>query len=112
MIDWGQVKSLRNDVGHAEFDKIVELFLEEVEEIVAKLRKNPNISELENDMHSLKGSALNLGFTTFSQMCQHGEKLAAAGNAEEVDLTQIVACFDSSKSTFLTDVSVAILTKN
>jgi HPt (histidine-containing phosphotransfer) domain-containing protein len=109
MIDWGQVKSLRNDVGHGEFDEILELFLEEVEEIVAKLRKNPNIAELENDMHSLKGSALNLGFTTFSQMCLHGEKLSAAGKAEEVDLTQIVACFDSSKSTFLTDVSVAIL---
>lgn len=68
MIDWSQVKSLRNDVGHGEFDEIVELFLEEVEKIVAKLREAPNISELENDMHSLKGSALNLGFATFSQM--------------------------------------------
>jgi HPt (histidine-containing phosphotransfer) domain-containing protein len=81
MIDWSQVKSLRNDVGHDEFDEIVELFLEEVEKIVAKLREAPNISELENDMHSLKGSALNLGFATFSQMaytvkkCQPKEML-------------------------------------
>jgi hypothetical protein len=50
MIDWSQVKSLRNDVGHDEFDEIVELFLEEVEKIVAKLREAPNISELENDI--------------------------------------------------------------
>lgn len=110
MIDWSQVKSLRNDVGHDEFNEIVELFLDEVEEIVTKLREAPNISELENDMHSLKGSALNLGFTTFSQMCLNGEKLSAAGKADEVDLTQIVACFDSSKTAFLTDVASAIMT--
>jgi HPt (histidine-containing phosphotransfer) domain-containing protein len=108
MIDWSQVKSLRNDVGHDEFDEIVELFLEEVEKIVAKLREAPNISELENDMHSLKGSALNLGFATFSQMCLHGEKMSAEGNAAKVDLGQIVECFDVSKSTFLTDVSSAV----
>lgn len=108
MIDWRQVKSLRNAVGHDEFDKILELFLEEVEKIIAKLREAPNISELESDMHSLKGSALNLGFATFSQMCQHGEKMSAKGNAAKIDLGQIVECFDSSKSIFLTDVSSAV----
>jgi HPt (histidine-containing phosphotransfer) domain-containing protein len=108
MIDWGQVKSLQNDVGHDEFDEIVELFLEEVESIVEKLRKSPNISELENDMHSLKGSALNLGFKAFSQMCLSGEKMAAAGKADLVDLTAIVACFDLSKAKFMSNVSTEL----
>jgi HPt (histidine-containing phosphotransfer) domain-containing protein len=110
MIDWGQVKSLRNDVGHDEFDEIIELFLDEVEEVVTKLREAPNLKELENDLHSLKGSALNLGFTTFSQFCLQGERLSAAGKAEEVDLTQIITCFNESKSVFLTEVSTAVLT--
>jgi HPt (histidine-containing phosphotransfer) domain-containing protein len=108
MIDWDQVKSLRNDVGQDEFGEIVDLFLEEVEGIVTKLRENPNITELENDMHSLKGSALNLGFETFSQMCLRGEKMSADGKADEVDLTGIVACFDSSKISFLNDVTSAV----
>lgn len=108
VIDWGQVKSLQNDVGHNEFDEIVELFLEEVKSIVEKLRKSPNISELENDMQSLKGSALNLGFEAFSQMCLSGEKMAAAGKADLVNLTAIVACFELSKAKFITDVSTEL----
>lgn len=110
MIDWSQVKSLRNDVGHDEFDEIVELFLEEVEGIVEKLRERPNRADLENDLHSLKGSALNLGFASFSEMCQHGEKLSAKGKVEDVDLTGIVACFDSSRAKFLAEVSSEMLT--
>jgi hypothetical protein len=34
--------------------------------------------------------------------------MSAKGNAAKVDLGQIVECFDSSKSTFLTDVSSAV----
>lgn len=108
MIDWGQVKSLQNDVGHDEFDEIVELFLEEVESIVENLIESPNTSELENDLHSLKGSALNLGFEAFSQMCLNGEKMAAAGEADLVDLTAIVACFVASKEKFITDISTEL----
>ena len=108
MIDWNQVKSLRNDVGHDAFDEIIDLFLDEVDDIVTKLRTAPQMAELENDMHSLKGSALNLGFRTFSGLCQAGEKLSAEGNADKVNLPEIFNCFDQSKSTFMKDVSTAI----
>ena len=108
MIDWTQVKSLRDDVGAEEFEEIVDIFLEEVEEVIGKLRKTPDINSLENDMHFLKGSAMNLGFYEFSQMCLQGEKLSANGNATEVDLPKILTCFDASKTTFMKDVSSAI----
>lgn len=108
MIDWRQVKSLRNDVGHDEFDEIIGLFIEEVEEIIAKLRQCSNLTELGSDMHFLKGSALNLGFATFSEMCLNGEKLSAEGNASDIDIPAILTCFDTSKSTFLADLAFEI----
>lgn len=104
MIDWAQVKSLRDDVGSDEFQEIIELFLEEVEEVITKLRDHPDITTLESDMHFLKGSALNLGFSSFSQMCLHGEKMSANGNAIDVNIPELLTCFDTSKSTFMTDI--------
>ena len=108
MIDWNQVKSLQNDVGHDEFDEIFDLFLDEVEGIVTKLCEAPNVRDMENDMHSLKGSALNLGFAKFSDMCLDGEKMSSNGNADHVDVKSIVACFYASKSIFLKDVASVI----
>jgi HPt (histidine-containing phosphotransfer) domain-containing protein len=107
VIDWEQVKRLRNDVGHEEFDEIIELFLEEVESIVEKLRGPPVIEELENDLHSLKGSAMNLGFKQFSELCFDGEKKASEGNTDEIDIVAITTSFDASKAKFLSEVSGA-----
>ena len=38
MIDWARVSELRDEVGAEDFDEVVELFLEEVEEAIAALR--------------------------------------------------------------------------
>ena len=107
VIDWNQVKRLRDDVGHDEFDEIIELFLEEVESIVEKLRGPLILDELENDLHSLKGSAMNLGFKSFSQLCFDGEKQAGLGNPASIDIPAIISSFDSSKAAFLSKVSNA-----
>ena len=47
-------------------------------------------------------------FEAFSQMCLSGEKMAAAGEADLVDLTAIVACFVASKEKFITDISTEL----
>lgn len=105
VINWDQVRRLRDDVGHDEFEEIIDLFLEEVESIVDKLRHPINNNALENDLHSLKGSAMNLGFESFSQLCFVGEKQAAAGKTEDVDLMVIISSFDASKEDFLSKIS-------
>jgi HPt (histidine-containing phosphotransfer) domain-containing protein len=100
MIDWSRVEELQSEIGAEDFAEVVELFLDEVEEVIERLRSTPDISRLEEDLHFLKGSALNLGFRAFSVLCQSGESASAVGKAASVDLGPILDCFDSSKIEF------------
>lgn len=104
MIDWPRVNELRDEVGAEDFDEVVDLFLEEVEEVIDRLRELTDRSELEQDLHFLKGSALSLGFQNFSDLCQTGERLSAEGEAASVDVTEIVKSFDLSKTVFMSDL--------
>lgn len=100
MIDWKRVVDLRNEIGVEDFDEVVPLFLDEVGGIVDALRAGPDLLQLEENLHFLKGSALNLGFAAFSDLCSAGEKAAAQGLADTVDVAAILACFDASKLQF------------
>ena len=100
MIDWERVSTLRAEIGEDDFEEVVPLFIEEVTEIIDTLRDNPDLSRLEEDLHALKGSALNLGFTDFSTLCHKGEALSAKGKAAEVDVPAIVNSFEASEATF------------
>ncbi|MEP2716420.1 Hpt domain-containing protein [Pseudophaeobacter sp.] len=100
MIDWPRVKELRDEIGPDDFGEVVELFLEEVEEIITKLRGDDR-SQLEQDLHFLKGCALNLGFGGFSNLCLLGERKAAEGQGNTVDLPEILDSFEASKQEFL-----------
>jgi HPt (histidine-containing phosphotransfer) domain-containing protein len=101
MILWSRVNELRDEVGAEDFDEVVELFLEEVEELIDRLRQNANLAQLEQDLHFLKGSALNLGFSAFSNLCQDGERKSANGNADTVDVTEVISSFAQSKTRFV-----------
>lgn len=100
MIEWKRVNELRDEVGADDFDEVVELFMEEVQEVIDRLRQTPDPGRLEGDLHFLKGSALNLGFEHFSNLCRIGEAKSATGAAEEVDLPEILNSFEMSKSAF------------
>ncbi|KIC10272.1 histidine kinase [Leisingera sp. ANG-M1] len=104
MIDWPRVTELREEVGAEDFEEVVEIFLEEVEEVIGKLQGGGS-SQLEQDLHFLKGSALNLGFEEFSALCLDGERRSAQGDAESVDVAAIISKFHDSKSAFLTGLS-------
>ncbi|MGF6861066.1 HPt (histidine-containing phosphotransfer) domain-containing protein [Rhodobacteraceae bacterium MBR-64] len=101
MIDWEQVATLRAEVGPDDFREVVDLFLEEVEDIVARLSTAPDPKRYEQDLHFLKGSALNLGFRHLGTLCQIGETEAAAGRAGGVDIGAVVTCYHQSKAEFM-----------
>lgn len=101
MIDWGRVNELRNEVGEEDFEEVVELFLEEVDEVIDRLRATPDLANLESDMHFLKGSALNLGFQSFSEICRKGERAAAMGQAKEFAINDVFQNYDTSRNLFL-----------
>ena len=107
MIDWDRVTVLRDEVGAEDFDEVVELFLEEVEEVTTRLSTSPIETTMEDDLHFLKGSALSLGFREFSDLCQTGETLSANGASCQVDLPRILASYAASKQKFLTELPAA-----
>ena len=99
MISWTQVTELRDDVGHDDFGEVVEIFLEEVEEHLSTLAQGPGLEEV---LHALKGSALNLGFDRFAALCSEGERAAAAG--EDVDVAEIQRVYAASRDVFLAEL--------
>ena len=101
MIDWERVSDLRGEVGPEDFGEVVQLFLAEVEAVVERLRDDPDPARFEEDLHFLKGSALNLGFDALGALCQAGESAAAQGSAESVALGPILSCYDDSRAAFL-----------
>jgi len=109
MIDWDRVTELRDQVGQEDFEEIVDLFLEEVLEVITKLRVAPDLGQLEADLHFLKGSALNLGFADFSEKCHAGERQAATGQAEKIDLTDIINSFDLSRHLFYEELQSRVV---
>lgn len=97
MIDWSRVKELKDEVGEEDFDEVLELFFSEVFDCLERLDPNAGVAQLEEDMHFLKGSALNLGFTDFARLCQKGESGAASGDTTAVDVNEVKSLFDMSK---------------
>ena len=85
------MKTLRDEIGDDDFPEVVEIFIEEVSEMIEQSASAPQIETLGEDFTLSKGVHLNLGFTGFSQLCQVGETAAANGQAEEIDLPPILA---------------------
>ncbi|MFN4154389.1 MAG: Hpt domain-containing protein [Paracoccaceae bacterium] len=100
MIDWTRVQELRLEVGPDDFGDIVSIFLKEADGVVARLTRLRDARSIECDLHFLKGSALNLGFSEFAQICQAGERRAASG-AADVEMQAVVETYRRSRSTFL-----------
>ena len=104
MIDWGRVEELREEVGEEDFLDIAGLFLEEVDEVIKRLTDVPDPAKFEEELHFLKGSALNLGFQEFSVLCATGEKLAARGGAKSVNIAAVVTSYSASRELFITQI--------
>jgi HPt (histidine-containing phosphotransfer) domain-containing protein len=104
MIDWDRVAALKEEVGTEDFDEVIELFLMEVDEEIDALNAVPPGVPLQEKLHFLKGSALSLGFSQFSNLCQSGEAALQTDPAAQVDLGAICDSYQSSRETFLSDL--------
>ena len=104
MIDWDRVAALREEVGPEDFDEVVELFLQEVDEEIETLSGAAPQDGLAEKLHFLKGSALSLGFSEFSSLCQNGESALTADPSGPVDVQGLQSCYQTSRSSFLADL--------
>jgi HPt (histidine-containing phosphotransfer) domain-containing protein len=96
MIDWLRMTELRDEIGQEGFDEVVDVFLEEAEDVVTRLDHGPTLE----DLHFLKGSALNLGFIAVAQLCHAGERLLIAGG--HPDPQPIAAAFRAAREAVMT----------
>jgi HPt (histidine-containing phosphotransfer) domain-containing protein len=101
MIDWKRIDELQREIGADGFAEVVELFLDEVESVVMRLKTAPDPATYESDLHFLKGGAWNLGFKEFGGLCQDGERRAATGKAADIDIGRIIDSYFASKDAFL-----------
>ena len=104
MIDWNRIAELREEVGPEDFDEVVELFLQEVDEEIKKLSPATGRDGLSEKLHFLKGSALSLGFTEFSTLCGTGETALSSDPAAPFDIDRLHATYQRSRDTFLADL--------
>jgi HPt (histidine-containing phosphotransfer) domain-containing protein len=101
MISWERVRELRDEIGEEDFSEVVDLFLEEVEEVLDRMRDQPDPSSYEADLHFLKGSALNLGFHALGALCREGEVRAAAKAVDQDEIARVMDVYETSKAEFL-----------
>ena len=100
MIDWDRIEELRAEIGDEDFHEVVDIFLEEIEEGLHRLTAADSTGSLASEFHFLKGSALNLGFQSFSILCQAGETSASEDRQSEIDLGAVLCCYKDSKRAF------------
>ncbi len=97
VVCWTRVHELREEIGPEDFDEVVEVFLEEAEGMVAELAAAPP-EALEEALHALKGTALNLGLSELAALCQDGEARAAAGEAAALSVTPVLTAYAQARA--------------
>jgi len=101
MIDWKRAAELRDEVGAEDFSEVIDLFLEECDNAIQNLADAKSASDIESQLHFLKGSALNIGFSDFAALCQSGEASAALGHLDTINLHQVIQAYWSARQLFL-----------
>ena len=100
MIDWDRVNQLKEEIGEDDFQEVVDMFLDEMNEEVETLTPSMTAQDLESKLHFLKGAALNLGFSAFADLCKTGEDAARVGQTEGIDTAAVIACYKTSIDAF------------
>lgn len=103
MIDHARVSELRAEVGSEDLAEVVQLFCEEVEETLDRIMSHPSPS-LAEDLHFLKGSALNIGMTELGALCQSAERTLRADPAAQPDLPGIATAFRKSRQALYLEI--------
>lgn len=98
MIDRSRIAELKEEVGEDDFAEILDLFFEEIAGRLANLNATDPPERLAENLHALKGSALNIGFAKFADTCLAAEADVLQGTIAPDLVPRLVADFDSSKS--------------
>ncbi|RMD88825.1 MAG: Hpt domain-containing protein [Alphaproteobacteria bacterium] len=101
MIDWNRVQELRDEVGAEDFDDVVEVFLAEMDEIMERLGTAEEAVVSSDELHFLKGSALNLGFRALGALCADSEQALRESAVAGAPAAPLLRCYGESRAEFL-----------
>ena len=97
MIDARRIADLRDEVGSDDLAEVVALFCEEAEEVLAALDDGSTIEQL----HFLKGSALNIGMTGVGALCLAEESRLRDDALARPDIDAIRDAYLAARSALL-----------
>lgn len=98
LVNWDRVRVLRDEIGNDDLPEVVGLFLEEGDSVMARLSSPQSASQVEADLHALKGTALNLGFDMVASLCRAAEVAAREGRLS--DTATLCTVWRDSKAAF------------
>ncbi|MGY6704937.1 Hpt domain-containing protein [Roseinatronobacter sp.] len=93
MIDWYRVQELHAEIGEEAFEEVLALFVDEVDEALARLRHAQDAPARMAEFHFLKGAALNLGLKDMASLCGQAEQMANDGAPTDPERNTVLADF-------------------
>ncbi len=103
MIDRTRVGELRQEVGEDDLAEVVVLFCEEVEETLGRIQA-PAARIVPDDLHFLKGSALNIGLIEMAGLCQLAEKALRSDPGATPDIPEIAQAFAKARQALFREI--------
>jgi histidine phosphotransfer protein HptB len=98
MIDWARVADLHGEIGDDAFAEVLELFVQEVDEGLDRLRSAGTARARMAEFHFLKGAALNLGLTELAECCSRGEAMAGQDQNTDAELAKVASGFPKANA--------------
>ena len=83
MIDHSRLTELKSEIGEEDFVEVATMFLDEMATTLRALRAEQAVPTA-RDFHSLRGSALNMGFTDLAAACAEAELNVSTGQTADV----------------------------
>lgn len=100
MINTARIQELKEEVGEDDLAEVIELFCEEVEEVLNALDATAQ-DAMPGQLHFLKGSALNIGLDAVSELCKAEELRLNSDPSALADVNAIRATYAASKEALL-----------
>lgn len=86
LVNPARVEALCQEIGEDGFPEVLEMFLSESAQVVARLQEATDPAAIAADLHFLKGSALTMGLDDLAAYCLRVEQGAAFDPATLADL--------------------------
>ncbi|MBJ2149587.1 Hpt domain-containing protein [Paracoccus sp. IB05] len=101
LIDMTRLEELMDEIGCEDLSSITDLFLDETDAVITRVISSGNGPQMAEDLHFLKGCALNLGLRALAGICHDAERCNACGQTSPLNPVIFLAVYDASKLALL-----------